>query len=337
MAKPATPNTPAPIREISALEIVKPVYRAISARAAQFSPSIKLIDHIARDLVVKPSIGDGITFKPVSVDGLRSALLAARTFDGLRAFTDIKGLDAHHFPLFASMAATQGEGFREIRPLPMLPGRGFETLDMSSAREAFNRQDGWNAAFSAGFGQSLSLTLHSLHWALSEESCSVHVDKFGFTARLLDGTLALTPDAIQHIFLELLLQDKFKQMLPRKYHGYIDRITLSYPNSDNRYQWTGPSVGQLASGLADLPVLGLIGHLPGAHSVGSVLKGVGNARLDLPTPLSWLAPDGVRLKNLPLPSVAYDVMRGSQYRVQLSLSMPSGLGFTATVGTQGVF
>lgn len=79
----------------------------------------------------------------------------------------------------------------------------------------------------------------SLHIAVAPELCSVHIDTFGFVAIGPDGKKYYNPDAIQHIFDELLLQDKFVGWVTR--HNRTLGAMLGHahfvgPSSRNRYR-----------------------------------------------------------------------------------------------------
>lgn len=79
----------------------------------------------------------------------------------------------------------------------------------------------------------------SLHVAVAPDVCSVHIDTFGFVAIGPDGKKYYNPDAIQHVFDELLLQDKFVGWVTR--HNRTVGLLLSHvhfrgPSSRNRYR-----------------------------------------------------------------------------------------------------
>ncbi len=96
-----------------------------------------------------------------------------------------------------SFAATDGYGYREIRDMPLLPS-------LSSFRPAQV-----NPSFSSRFGfedeQSVSFDVTSLHAALGDKICNVHIDQMGFVVRGPYGVF-LNPDFPQHLVNELGLQ-----------------------------------------------------------------------------------------------------------------------------------
>ena len=93
-----------------------------------------------------------------------------------------------------SFAATDGYGYREIRDMPLLPS-------LSSFRPAQA-----NPSFSSRFGfedeQTVSFDVTSLHAALGDQICNVHIDQMGFVIRGPYGVF-LDPDFPQHLVNEL--------------------------------------------------------------------------------------------------------------------------------------
>jgi len=91
----------------------------------------------------------------------------------------------------------------------------------------------------------------SLHVAVAPDVCSVHIDTFGFVAIGPDGKKYYNPDAIQHVFDELLLQDKFVGWVTR--HNRRVGLLLSHvhfrgPSSRNRYRLAAGVRGNIAQG-----------------------------------------------------------------------------------------
>jgi hypothetical protein len=79
----------------------------------------------------------------------------------------------------------------------------------------------------------------SLHVAVSPELCSVHIDTFGFVAIGPNGQKNYNPDAIQHIFDELVLQDKFVGWVTkhnRTLGAALGHVHFVGPSSRNRYR-----------------------------------------------------------------------------------------------------
>lgn len=314
------PNVPPPSRH--------PVYQTIAAHAASFSPGIWLAEHIRGVPTVHRTIGDGIEFTPVSAPLLRTAIMAARAVDGRRAFTDIKGVDHGHFALRLSMMATDGEGIREVQGMPMSAGSDYQYKDAAAMRDQGRIQATWDSAFAAAISSSFRIDLYRLHWALTPSLCKVHIDKEGFTLRMDTGELGLTPDLFSHTFYELLFEDKFKQMMPTAVQEVVERIRLSYPSSNNRYTWSGFSLGEALEGAGRIPGVGYVGRLPGFRQIGQFGSAVGNARIPLPGPLAGLKPGGLQLKNLPLPAVSVNLIDRPGLNIQMTLSNTGALGPT---------
>jgi hypothetical protein len=138
-----------------------------------------------------------------------------------------------------SYAATDGYGYREIRDMPIVPS-------LSSFRSVRP-----SAAFNSRFGfddeQEVHFDVTSVHAALAEKFCNVHIDNFGFVMRGPSGAF-LTPDFGQHAADELGLKDKLTPLLGRGI-GRLFRVdgqavgnwlgrnlTLDLPNYRNGYR-----------------------------------------------------------------------------------------------------
>ena len=63
----------------------------------------------------------------------------------------------------------------------------------------------------------------SLHCAISQEKCNIHIDEFGFLVRNHLGDVSLTPDLFRHIGDELIGRDKI-----RKYAIRLLKLSLPY-------------------------------------------------------------------------------------------------------------
>jgi hypothetical protein len=97
-----------------------------------------------------------------------------------------------------SFAATDGFGYREIRDMPLVPRRN----PYSGVR--------MNANFNAAFfddEQDYYYEVSSLHVALAEKICNVHIDKIGFVLRGPGGPF-LSADFGHHAGDELGVKDK---------------------------------------------------------------------------------------------------------------------------------
>lgn len=103
-----------------------------------------------------------------------------------------------------SYAATDGYGYREIRDMPILPSLpAFRPVRPSAA---------FNSRFGFDDEQEVYFEVTSLHAALAEKICNVHIDNFGFVMRGPFGAF-LTLDFGQHLADELGLKDKLAPLL----------------------------------------------------------------------------------------------------------------------------
>ena len=103
-----------------------------------------------------------------------------------------------------SYAATDGYGYREIRDMPLVP-------NLSSFRP-LRPSAGFNSRFGFDDEQEVHFEVTSLHAALAEKVCNIHIDDFGFVMRGPAGAF-LTPDFGQHAADELGLKDKLAPLL----------------------------------------------------------------------------------------------------------------------------
>jgi hypothetical protein len=105
-----------------------------------------------------------------------------------------------------SFAATDGYGYREIRDMPILPSLpSFRQVRPSAAL---------NSRFGFDDEQEVNFEITSVHAALAEKVCNVHIDNFGFVMRGPSGAF-LTADFGQHAADELGLKDKLAPLLGR--------------------------------------------------------------------------------------------------------------------------
>ncbi len=290
-------------------ELKKPVLCAISSRLASFSPSICLADHIESDLKVFPVLGEGISFRPRDSQRLTEALQAARTSDNERVFAD-KDTDFDHFPFQLSLAATDGFGLREIRGAIAPPryAGGVPSLDRDF-------DVGQWRVFSANFGVELQIDLLSLHFAISKNLCTVHIDNTGFLLRAADGSFSLTANGLQHTVNELIWKTYGKALLPKRLKFIADRVSLVLPNSANGFSRWGPTVGQTGHALksgaryAGAVTNAAVGVSPGArkvtHTVGKVVGPVGDAIGEIGGVVNELP----GIANLNLPGLSIDVIQ----------------------------
>ncbi len=256
-------------------------YSEIASRLAELRPPVKIADHIAdrTKLKVATSVLDGITFPPKDKDKLLEALRKAKDRYGKPAFAEARINNEPHWALKLSFGATHGTGFRETWRFPPLTSRPLMSSgDPYAARSA--------AKFSGRFGDSDLPDLTSLHCAVADDICNIHIDHTGFVLEGPNGNISLTPDFFQHLMNELVLKTNLKGMAPGWARGAFDRISLIYPNSANNYSRMGPRIGQV-------PLLREVGRLSG---VGPILSRV------------------------PLPGVSVDLVQAKTYKLKITAS-----------------
>jgi hypothetical protein len=89
----------------------------------------------------------------------------------------------------------------------------------------------------------------SLHCAIGNPICNIHIDDFGFLARGSDGKEYITPDALRHIVDELVFRAKIrpvliaalKKVLPHQIANpaakLFDNMYFRTPSSQNNYDF----------------------------------------------------------------------------------------------------
>ena len=84
----------------------------------------------------------------------------------------------------------------------------------------------------------------SLHCQISASVCNIHLDQYGFVAEGPDGQTYYNPDAVQHIFDELVwatdIVPEVRKLLGDKMADVLSRLQPVLPNSTNNYR---PAVG----------------------------------------------------------------------------------------------
>ena len=109
-------------------------------------------------------------------------------------------------PLDMSFAAKDGYGYREIRDMPVLPSLpSFRWVRQSAA---------FNSRFGFDDEQEVHFDVTSVHAALAEKVCNVHIDNVGFVMRG-PSAVFLTPDFGQHAANELGFKDNLAPFLGR--------------------------------------------------------------------------------------------------------------------------
>ncbi len=166
---------------------------------------------------------------PAFRSALGSALISGRP-----AFRQGAKFEHSHIAVDASMAVTPGIGFREIIYLDLRKFNLAPSETITSMRMRTPRAPKMNAVFSSNFGNSrVNLDITSLHCSVLGDICSIHIDQAGFVVGAMPGMgsdVAVTPDFLQHILLELLLRDILD--IP-------DAIEVYVPHSGNDYSRLG--------------------------------------------------------------------------------------------------
>lgn len=211
-------------------------YRDIANRLASFSPGINIGEHIYNDLLeVGGNTLDGISFKAKNTEKLKYALRNVLDVHGEPAFAEGHKEDMSHWALAKSFSKTHGIGFREIWR-PKLTERA---LSIDDARP--NRfKSAWNRHTSAGFGDAMDLPdLSSVHCAIADDICNIHIDQMGFVMNGVNGELVVNPDFLRHLIVELLWKTEARKNLP----GWVvDHVNFILPSSYNDYSRIGLSL-----------------------------------------------------------------------------------------------
>jgi hypothetical protein len=152
-------------------------------------------------------------------------------FAGKPVFREGNVEERGHWALDLSMAATTGIGFREIAYIT-----DFQQTKTAIPQDAAGTfQVGPNAVFSSQFGETRSrMDISSLHVSINGDICMAHIDHTGFTLGPIPGLsgndVSLTPDMLQHLFVELFQHDILK--IPVGIEFYL-------PNSRNDFARAG--------------------------------------------------------------------------------------------------
>jgi hypothetical protein len=206
---------------------------------------IDLDQHIGSNLEAGRLVLDGINF--VAKDHIRliDALSNLKYPAGDNVFFRGAKSARHHFAGNASFLATDGIGFRQIwqtypteRPMgPNAPNS--PAMDPKA---------------SARFGDSQNLPdLTSVHCAVSKRMCNVHIDEMGFVITDAKGTIIVDPDALRHIFVELLWKTDLQGKLP---FWALDDINFVIPSSPNEFSRVGVSIDVAQFGRVNIALNG---------------------------------------------------------------------------------
>lgn len=159
-----------------------------------------------------------------------------------------------HIDSMMEIGRTISEGitFKPVNVLLLRMEIAFTYLDRHSYQRAFhwdNRKIWVNklAALATDGEGYREIGKPSLHCAISEEKCNIHIDEFGFVAISPYGEEYFTPDLVRHIGDELIWRDKIRKnairflkfSLPNEIAEpaakLLDHTYLVLPNSQDRY------------------------------------------------------------------------------------------------------
>jgi hypothetical protein len=214
------------------------VYNELAKRLLACDPPVVLDDHIGRIQKFGGTTLDGVNFFARDHKKLKQILIDAKDSSGGPFFGHAILDNLDHWALKTSFLATDGTGFREAARLKLrdtsLIGSG--PLDRRDSR-TWRR----NAVrFQGAFPETNVLPdRSSLHCAVSNQGCNIHVDDVGFTLYDHQGNLVVDPDVVQHLFNELIFKTYGKALFPE---NVVNRVNLELPNSANDFNRVGVSV-----------------------------------------------------------------------------------------------
>lgn len=193
---------------------------------------IDLDAHIGSHLEAGRLTLDGINFVAKDHNRLLDALTDLKYPAGDKVFFRGAKSARGHFVGNLSFLATDGIGFRQIwqtfpdeRPVAVPNSRTGPAMDPK---------------LSARFGDSQNLPdLTSVHCAVSKRMCNVHIDEMGFVVTDAKGNVIVDPDALRHIFVELLWKTDLQGKLP---FWALDHVNFTIPSSPNDFSRVGVSV-----------------------------------------------------------------------------------------------
>jgi hypothetical protein len=222
---------------------------------------IDLDDHIGPHLEAGRLTLDGINFVARNHEALLSELTDLKypvTGDAVffRGSRSARG----HFPASLSYLATDGIGFRQI----------WQTFPEERPILTTNPRTGpaMNPKFSSLFGDSKNLPdLTSVHCAVSKRMCNVHIDEMGFVVKDAKGQVIVDPDALRHIFVELLWKTDLQGKLP---FWALDHVNFIIPSSPTDFSRVGVSIDVAKFGRVNIALAGTCltdGHMEAAGTL----------------------------------------------------------------------
>lgn len=200
---------------------------------------IDLDDHIGSNLEAGRLILDGIYFVAKDHNRLTDALTDLKYPAGDKVFfRGANPASSGHLSLRGhwvgnlSFLATEGIGFRQI----------WQTFPAERPVAAPDSRTGpaMDPKHSARFGDSQNLPdLTSVHCAVAKRICNVHIDEMGFIVTDGKGNVIVDPDALRHIFVELLWKTDLQGKLP---FWALDHVNFAIPSSPLDFSRVGVSV-----------------------------------------------------------------------------------------------
>jgi hypothetical protein len=193
---------------------------------------IDLDTHIGSHLEAGRLILDGINFVAQDHNRLLDALTNLKYPAGDKVFFRGARSARGHFVGNVSFLATDGIGFRQI----------WQTFpaERPIAAPSSGTGPGMDPKTSARFGDSQNLPdLTSVHCAVSKRMCNVHIDEMGFVVTDAAGNVIVDPDALRHIFVELLWKTDLQGKLP---FWALDHVNFTIPSSPNDFSRLGISI-----------------------------------------------------------------------------------------------
>lgn len=159
-----------------------------------------------------------------------------------------------HIDSMIEIGRTISEGitFKPKSALSLKIDISFTKLDKYSNQLAFHWDDRkvwiYRLAALATDGEGYrEIGTPSLHCAINDDKCNIHIDEFGFLALTNAGEVYLTPGLFRHIGDELIYRDKIRKNVIKALRfslpdqiaepaaKILDRTYLYLPSSDDRY------------------------------------------------------------------------------------------------------
>ena len=221
-------------------DVFKKIYRRMEGLG------INLDAYIGSHLEAGRLTLDGINFVAKDHNRLLNALTDLRYPAGDKVFFRGAKSARGHFFGNASFLATDGIGFRQIwqtfpaeRPIATPDSRTGPAMDPKA---------------SARFGDSPNLPdLTSVHCAVSKWMCNVHIDEMGFVVTDAKGNIIVDPDALRHIFVELLWKTDLQGKLP---FWALDHVNFVIPSSPRDFSRFGVSIDVAQFGRVNIALNG---------------------------------------------------------------------------------